>query len=128
MPWWLQGQAELTVWSEVLPPFNLMPRSALTAAGDAVMGQLMRTLLPLFMNKCGALLRASSCPGDVPLLRRSPDGASFCGRAVVPAVSPRSLVGKQSCCMRRLKDDYLRWAGDDMYRTRRAAGRKSLPL
>ena len=35
----------------MLPPFNLMPRSALTAAGDAVMGQLMRTLLPLFMNK-----------------------------------------------------------------------------
>ena len=36
----------------MLPPFNVMPRSALTAAGDAVMGQLMRTLLPLFMHKC----------------------------------------------------------------------------
>jgi hypothetical protein len=46
-----QGQADLEVWSEVLPPFNLMPRAALTAAGDAVMGQLMRTLLPLFVNK-----------------------------------------------------------------------------
>ena len=50
-----QGQAELEVWSEVLPPFNVMPRSALTAAGDAVMGQLMRTLLPLFMHKCAQL-------------------------------------------------------------------------
>ena len=66
----------------MLPPFNLMPRSALTAAGDAVMGQLMRTLLPLFMNKCARpaalaswccvsalFIGAVSCRTDVALFK-----------------------------------------------------------
>lgn len=47
----MQAVSELTVWSEVVPPFTLMPREALEAAGNAVMAGVMRTLLPLFLRR-----------------------------------------------------------------------------
>ena len=46
-----QAVSEVTVWSEVVPPFTLMPREALEAAGNAVMAGVMRTLLPLFLRR-----------------------------------------------------------------------------
>ena len=47
----MQGEAELQVWSEVIGPFNLIPRGVLEGTGSAVMGALLRSLLPLFMRK-----------------------------------------------------------------------------
>ena len=41
----------MTVWSEVVPPFTLMPREALQAAGNTVLEGVMRTLLPLFLRR-----------------------------------------------------------------------------
>lgn len=46
-----QAEAEVTVWSEVVPPFTLMPREALQAAGNTVLAGVMRTLLPLFLRR-----------------------------------------------------------------------------
>ena len=39
------------MWSEVVPPFTLMPREALQAAGNTVLAGVMRTLLPLFLRR-----------------------------------------------------------------------------
>ena len=47
----LQGESELQVYSEVIGPFNLMPRAVLQGGGSAVMSALVRTLLPLFMRR-----------------------------------------------------------------------------
>ena len=57
----MQAVSELTVWSEVVPPFTLMPREALEAAGNAVMAGVMRTLLPLFLRR-----RAPGLPEPFP--------------------------------------------------------------
>lgn len=46
-----QAESEVTVWSEVVPPFMLMPREALQAAGNTVLAGVMRTLLPLFVRR-----------------------------------------------------------------------------
>ena len=52
-----QAESEVTVWSEVVPPFTLMPREALQAAGNTVLAGVMRTLLPLFLRRrAGAAL------------------------------------------------------------------------
>ncbi|KAK9822984.1 hypothetical protein WJX81_000572 [Elliptochloris bilobata] len=47
----IHAVSEVTVWSEVVPPFNLMPREALQAAGNTVLAGVMRTLLPLFLRR-----------------------------------------------------------------------------
>ena len=46
-----QAVSEVTVWSEVIPPFTLMPREALQAAGNTVLAGVMRTLLPMFLRR-----------------------------------------------------------------------------
>lgn len=46
-----QAHAKLEVSSEVIAPFNLMPRGVLESAGSAVMAALLRSLLPLFLRK-----------------------------------------------------------------------------
>lgn len=52
-PWQgrVKAEAKLDVWSEVLTPFNLMPRPLLQSSGSAVMAALIRSLLPLFVRK-----------------------------------------------------------------------------
>eukprot|EP00195_Chlamydomonas_chlamydogama_P016167 CAMPEP_0202894648 /NCGR_PEP_ID=MMETSP1392-20130828/4006_1 /ASSEMBLY_ACC=CAM_ASM_000868 /TAXON_ID=225041 /ORGANISM="Chlamydomonas chlamydogama, Strain SAG 11-48b" /LENGTH=274 /DNA_ID=CAMNT_0049579399 /DNA_START=174 /DNA_END=998 /DNA_ORIENTATION=+ len=47
------GNAQLDVWSEVIPPFNLMPRELLQSSCNVVMRGLVSTLLPLFVRKLG---------------------------------------------------------------------------
>ena len=51
----LQGHAKLDVWSEVVQPFNLMPRFALEGTSNAVMGALVGGLLPRFMDRSAAI-------------------------------------------------------------------------
>ncbi len=48
------GDAKLDVWSETLPPFNLMPRSMMESTCNAVMRGLVSSLLPLFMRQLAA--------------------------------------------------------------------------
>ena len=47
----VQGDARLDVWSEVVQPFHLMPRFALEGTSNAVMGALVGSLLPRFMDR-----------------------------------------------------------------------------
>lgn len=47
----LQGDLKLDVWSEVIQPFNLMPRFALEGTSNAVMNALVTGLLPKFMDR-----------------------------------------------------------------------------
>lgn len=48
------GDAKLDVWSETLPPFNLMPRAMMESTCNAVMRGLVSSLLPLFMRQLAA--------------------------------------------------------------------------
>ncbi|KIY96683.1 hypothetical protein MNEG_11280 [Monoraphidium neglectum] len=48
------GSASIEVFCEVIPPFHLMPRSSLEAACNAVLGGLVRSLLPIFMRQLAA--------------------------------------------------------------------------
>lgn len=50
----ITGNAQLDVWSEVIPPFHLMPREVLVATCNAVMSGLVNSLLPLFLRKLGS--------------------------------------------------------------------------
>jgi len=52
-PGQITGNAKLEVFSEVIPPFNLMPRSMLEGSCNVVMAGLVNTLLPLFLRKLG---------------------------------------------------------------------------
>ena len=70
------GAATLDVWSEIIPPFNLMPRPMLEASCNVVIAGLVNSLLPLFM--------------------------------------------------RRLADDYAKWAASAEYRAQRASRRVPL--
>lgn len=47
----ISASSKLDVWSEVVPPFNIMPRGALQASCNLVMRTLVGTLLPLFVHK-----------------------------------------------------------------------------
>lgn len=47
----MQGDVKLDVWSEVIQPFNLMPRFALEGTSNAVMNALVTGLLPKFMER-----------------------------------------------------------------------------
>jgi hypothetical protein len=47
----ISGEATLDVWSEVLSPFNLMPRGVMEGTVSAVMRGLVGSLLPLFMRQ-----------------------------------------------------------------------------
>lgn len=67
----ISAEADVQVWSEVVGPFQAIPRGILQGTGNAVMGALMNALLPVFLRK--------------------------------------------------LAEDYVRWAGDPAYRARRAA-------
>ncbi|KAL3139843.1 hypothetical protein ABBQ38_004141 [Trebouxia sp. C0009 RCD-2024] len=49
----IQGDLKLDVWSEVIQPFNLMPRFALEGTSNAVMNALVTGLLPKFMDRLG---------------------------------------------------------------------------
>ena len=42
----------LDVYSEVLGPFQISPRSVLEAGGNAVMHTLAGQLLPVFLRRC----------------------------------------------------------------------------
>lgn len=50
----IRGSAKLDVWSEVIPPFTLMPRPALEASCNVVMSGLVNSLLPLFLRRLAA--------------------------------------------------------------------------
>lgn len=47
----MRGKINLDVFSEVLGPFNIIPRGVLEAGGDAVMGALAGQLLPIFLRR-----------------------------------------------------------------------------
>lgn len=49
----IQGDVKLDVWSEVIQPFNLMPRFVLEGTSNAVMNALVTGLLPKFMDRLG---------------------------------------------------------------------------
>jgi Protein of unknown function (DUF1997) len=47
----VQGHLDLEVWSEVIGPFRFMPRVFLESTGSAVLGALVRGLLPPFIGR-----------------------------------------------------------------------------
>lgn len=47
----VHGELDLNVWSEVIGPFLFTPRSFLEGSGNAVLGALVRSVLPPFMAK-----------------------------------------------------------------------------
>ena len=47
----VQGNLDLEVWSEVIGPFRFMPRGFLESTGSAVLGALVRGLLPPFIGR-----------------------------------------------------------------------------
>lgn len=47
----IRGHLLVAVWAEPIPPFHLIPRGALRRGGNAVLGALIRALLPLFMRR-----------------------------------------------------------------------------
>lgn len=47
----VQGHLDLEVWSEVIGPFRFMPRAFLESTGSAVLGALVRGLLPPFIGR-----------------------------------------------------------------------------
>lgn len=47
----INGTARLDVWSEVVQPFNIMPRQALQGTCNLVLRGLVGSLLPLFVRK-----------------------------------------------------------------------------
>lgn len=49
----IKGDARLDVWSEVVQPFHLMPKFMLEGTSNAIMGTLLSTLLPRFMDRLG---------------------------------------------------------------------------
>lgn len=48
------SELQLQVWSEVLPPFTLLPREVLEGTANAVLGGLVSALLPVFVRKLGS--------------------------------------------------------------------------
>lgn len=54
----------MNVYSEVVPPFNLMPRQLLEAGGNTVMQALVNNMLPMFMQRCATI------HWSLPLLRK----------------------------------------------------------
>ncbi|PSC67368.1 hypothetical protein C2E20_8943 [Micractinium conductrix] len=49
----INAMADVQVWSEVVGPFRVIPRPMLQATGNAVMGAMMKALLPVFLAKLG---------------------------------------------------------------------------
>lgn len=49
----VHGSLDLDVWSEVIGPFRFLPRSVLEGTGNAVLGTLISSLLPPFLNRWG---------------------------------------------------------------------------
>ncbi|GAB4821541.1 hypothetical protein N2152v2_008587 [Parachlorella kessleri] len=49
----IDGDLTVEVWSEVVAPFDLLPRPFLEASCNAVVGGLVGALLPLFMRRLG---------------------------------------------------------------------------
>ena len=49
----IRAKSKVDVWSEVIPPFNLMPRDVLIATCNTVMRGLMNSLLPMFVRQLG---------------------------------------------------------------------------
>ena len=47
----LQADLSLEVWSEVIGPFDLLPRGVLEGTGSAVISSLVNGLLPVFMRR-----------------------------------------------------------------------------
>lgn len=47
----VRGDLALDVFTEVLPPFDVLPRSLLEGTCNAVLGTLMSSLLPVFLKK-----------------------------------------------------------------------------
>ncbi|GBF87308.1 hypothetical protein Rsub_00019 [Raphidocelis subcapitata] len=50
----MTGTTSVEVYCEVVPPFNLMPREAMEGSCNAVLGGLVRSLLPVFMRQLAA--------------------------------------------------------------------------
>jgi len=50
----ISASTRVTVWAEPLGPFALLPRSALTTAGDALLAGLSSALLPTFLRRLAA--------------------------------------------------------------------------
>ncbi|GLI68056.1 hypothetical protein VaNZ11_012382 [Volvox africanus] len=46
----IQASSQLTVWSEVVPPFHLLPRDVLVTTCNGVLRGLVSSLLPLFVR------------------------------------------------------------------------------
>lgn len=47
----IRGHLVVAVWAEPIPPFHLIPRGALRRGSSAVLGALIKALLPLFMRR-----------------------------------------------------------------------------
>jgi hypothetical protein len=47
----IMARLQMDVWSEVIPPFNLMPREVLQGGCNAVMSGLVQSLLPMFVKR-----------------------------------------------------------------------------
>lgn len=54
---------------QVIPPFNLMPREALEHSCNAVIGGLVRSLLPVFMRQLAADYKVGCFSGPGPQSR-----------------------------------------------------------
>lgn len=50
----LKAGGQLDVWCEVIPPFNLLPRSLLASTCNAVMRTVMKTMLSMFITRLAA--------------------------------------------------------------------------
>lgn len=48
------GNSTLDVWSEVIPPFHLMPRPLLESTCNSILRPLVNSLLPLFVRRLAA--------------------------------------------------------------------------
>ena len=104
------------VWSEVVGPFAFIPRSALQASQPPA----SRPLGPGHGGLRHTLAAAASTLSDAASFRPM----QGTGNAVMGALMTTMLP----VFMRKLSDDYVRWAGDAAYRARRAAASRPAAL
>jgi len=57
----MTGSASIEVFCEVIPPFQLMPRDVLEGSCNAVLGGLVKSLLPVFMRQLAADYQVRAC-------------------------------------------------------------------
>ena len=130
----LQGDVKLDVWSEVIQPFNLMPRFALEGTSNAVMNALVTSLLPKFMDRhvtpqlpIVRRFTIQRCHFDVTVASQVSNGNSSSCYMLCFMMCLQSLhVSNESCC--RLGNDYKRWATGPSYRQARKMAAKQESL